>query len=46
VDGNPVFLATTVHKLDVTMERWPKVGFHATREHGQRIAHARTEVVR
>jgi peptide chain release factor 3 len=46
VDGNPVFLATTVHKLDVTMERWPKVGFHATREHGQRIAHARTEAVR
>jgi hypothetical protein len=21
------------------MERWPKVGFHATREHGQRLAH-------
>ena len=21
-----------------TMERWPKVGFHATREHGQRLA--------
>jgi hypothetical protein len=23
----------------VTMERWPKVGFHATREHGERLAH-------
>jgi hypothetical protein len=24
----------------VTIERWPKVGFHATREHGERLAHA------
>ena len=37
VDGNPVFLATNKYNLQVTMERWPKVGFHATREHGQRL---------
>jgi peptide chain release factor 3 len=34
VDDNPVFLATNKYNLQVTMERWPKVGFHATREHG------------
>jgi peptide chain release factor 3 len=39
VDGNAVFLATNKYNLQVTMERWPKVGFHATREHGQRLAH-------
>jgi peptide chain release factor 3 len=39
VDGNPVFLATNKYNLQVTMERWTKVGFHATREHGQRMAH-------
>ena len=39
VDGNPVFLATNKYNLQVTMERWPKVGFHATREHGRRLAH-------
>jgi peptide chain release factor 3 len=39
VDGNPVFLATNKYNLQVTMERWPKVGFHATREHGERLAH-------
>jgi len=38
VDGNPVFLATSKYNLQVTMERWPKIGFHATREHGRRIA--------
>ena len=37
VDGNAVFLATNRYNLQVTMERWPKVGFHATREHGQRL---------
>jgi peptide chain release factor 3 len=37
VDGNPVFLATNRYNLQVTMERWPRVGFHATREHGQRL---------
>ncbi len=38
VDGNPVFLATNKYNLQVTMERWSKVGFHATREHGERLA--------
>ena len=37
VDDNPVYLATNKYNLQVTMERWPKVGFHATREHGQRL---------
>ena len=37
VDGNPVFLATNKYNLQVTMERWTKVGFHTTREHGQRL---------
>jgi hypothetical protein len=37
VDGNPVFLATNKYNLQVTQERWPKVGFHTTREHGQRL---------
>jgi len=40
VDDNPVFLATNKYNLQLTMERWPKVGFHATREHGRRLAHA------
>jgi peptide chain release factor 3 len=39
VDGNPVFLATNKYNLQVTVERWPKIGFHATREHGERLAH-------
>jgi peptide chain release factor 3 len=39
VDGNPVFLATNKYNLQVTIERWPKIGFHATREHGERLAH-------
>lgn len=38
VDGNLVYLADTGVNLRLTMERWPKVRFHATREHGQRIA--------
>ena len=40
VDGNPVYLAPNRFNLQVAMERWPQVGFHATREHGQRVAHA------
>jgi peptide chain release factor 3 len=40
VDGNPVFLASNKYNLQVTMERWPKVAFHATREHGERLLHA------
>ncbi|THF62058.1 peptide chain release factor 3 [Pseudothauera rhizosphaerae] len=38
VDGNPVYLASTRYNLEVTMEKWPKVAFHATREHGQVLA--------
>ena len=38
VDGNPVYLAPNRFNLQVAMERWPQVGFHATREHGQRMA--------
>ena len=37
VDGNPVFLAANKYILQVTMERWANVGFHTTREHGQRL---------
>ncbi|MGH8712648.1 MAG: peptide chain release factor 3, partial [Casimicrobiaceae bacterium] len=40
VDGNPVYLAGNKYNLQVTMERWTKVGFHTTREHGQRLEHA------
>jgi peptide chain release factor 3 len=39
VDGNPVYLAPNRFNLQVAMERWPQVGFHATREHGQKMAH-------
>jgi peptide chain release factor 3 len=35
IDGNPVFLASSKTKLDLTEERWKTVGFHATREHGE-----------
>ncbi|MFN3594575.1 MAG: peptide chain release factor 3 [Thiobacillaceae bacterium] len=38
VDGNPVYLASNRYNLDLTMEKWPKVRFHATREHGERLA--------
>ena len=37
VDGNPVYLATNRYNLNILMEKWPKVTFHATREHGQRF---------
>ena len=37
VDGNLVYLADTRYNLMVTMERWPKVQFHDTREHGQKF---------
>jgi peptide chain release factor 3 len=39
VDENPVYLAPNRYNLELAMERWPKVGFHATREHGQRMTH-------
>ena len=35
VDGNLVYLANSRYNLDVTMEKWLDVGFHATREHGE-----------
>ncbi|MDR1854927.1 MAG: peptide chain release factor 3, partial [Azoarcus sp.] len=38
VDGNLVYLASSRYNLEVTMEKWPKVAFHATREHGQVLA--------
>ncbi len=38
VDGNPVFLAPNKPVLQITQERWPKVGFHAVREHGEQMA--------
>ena len=37
VDGNLVYLADTRYNLMVTMERWPRVHFHDTREHGQKF---------
>ena len=37
VDDNPVFLAPNKYKLNLTLERWPTIGFHTTREHGQRL---------
>jgi len=40
VDDNPVFLASSKYNLQVVVERWPKVAFHTTREHGQRVSHA------
>ena len=38
VDGNPVYLASTRYNLEVTSEKWPRVGFHSSREHGQLFA--------
>jgi peptide chain release factor 3 len=35
VDGNPVYLASSRYKLDITQERFPEVSFYATREHGE-----------
>ena len=38
VDGNPVYLASTRYNLEVTSEKWGRVGFHDSREHGQLFA--------
>jgi len=35
VDGNYAYLADNSVNLRLAQERWPKVQFHATREHGQ-----------
>ncbi len=40
IDDNPVYLAPNRVNLQLTMERWPNVSFHAIREHGQRMEHA------
>ena len=40
VDDNPVLLVGSRHNLQFVMERWPKVGFHTTREHGERLERA------
>jgi peptide chain release factor 3 len=40
VDGNPVFLAANKYNLQVTMDRWPKIGFRATREHREIVKQA------
>jgi peptide chain release factor 3 len=39
VDDNPVYLAPNKYNLQLAVERWPQVGFHDTREHGQKLAH-------
>ena len=38
VDGNYAYLADTSVNLRLAQERWPKVEFHATREHGQQLS--------
>jgi peptide chain release factor 3 len=38
VDDNWVYLAPTRVYLNMAMEKYPKVQFHATREHGKRLA--------
>ncbi len=37
VDGNYAYLADSGVNLRLAQERWPKVQFHATREHGQQL---------
>ena len=38
VDGNLVYLADNRVNLALAMERWPRVKFHDTREHGQTLS--------
>ena len=38
VDGNYAYLADTGVNLRLAQERWPKIEFHATREHGQQLS--------
>jgi len=38
VDGNPVYLAPSRYKLEITQERFPGVTFGTTREHGQVVS--------
>ena len=37
VDDNLVFLSPNSVSLGLAMEKWPKIQFHNTREHGQRM---------
>ncbi len=37
VDGNLVYLADTRVNMAFTQERWPKIRFHNTREHGESL---------
>lgn len=37
VNGNTVYLATSIYNLETTMEHWPQVKFHTTREMTQRF---------
>jgi peptide chain release factor 3 len=36
--GNMAYLATSSVNLRLTEERWPKLTFHATREHSAKLA--------
>lgn len=38
VDGNYAYLADSGVNLRLAQERWPKVAFHSTREHGQQLS--------
>ncbi len=38
VDGNYAYLADNRVNLRLAQERWPKIEFHATREHGQQLS--------
>ncbi len=44
-DGNPVYLATRIYNLQTTQKHWPEVGFHTTREHGQKLKHSDTDIL-
>ncbi len=36
--GSLAYLATSKPNLDITMERWPEIEFHAIREHARQLA--------
>ena len=38
VDGNLVFIADSRVILNLVQDKWPKVAFHSTREHGQTLS--------
>ena len=37
VNGNTVYLATSIYNLETTMKHWPQVTFHVTREMNQKF---------